>query len=362
MRLVFADRAVSAFYSHDGKTWILFKTLDLRTYMDIRDPAVLKRVCRHLVFLYFPSFGDAAVLTRFSAGYSRGIGTANLAMINFEDGTPMIVNNKQYFLANDAYVSAGLPIETSTAGIYSVDQSTFEVKRVAILNTLRDGLLRGENSGSIIYDRRVNKFRVWLPSWNSWTDDGTVNILYYETQENLLTEGVHILRNGSLVSIPGTTDGNYDPDVKWIASQNLYYMGFGIKNIHAALASSPDGLTWTLIGTDTSLSSEGIKVRKFNNTWYVLGAIYSRSGTFGYDVYSIPSFSYLGYCAVDSQGNASPPHPNIMYIQQDGTTDYLLMQNDGSTYYNGSFTNGAVLIQKGSSSSSGYEFERLEIK
>jgi hypothetical protein len=368
---VFTDRTMSCWINISG-AWNQVACVNLASVEDLRQVSAIGAFAP--CFYAYNTTGSTPILINsFQSGYYGGMGYANNSMITYEDGTPLVNDNKQYFLASSpspASASSNI-VQNSVMGIYSIDQDTFNIQRVAILNTNRaaggggSGLLFGENAGCIIYDRTSNQWRCFVPNWG----DGlgvTIQIFQYTTTEDIL-RGVHILTNGTLLNVPNPSSYEfvYDPEVRLI--NGIWYVAYTINNSTKFYPNLTSGTSLSSLGnyilnTGLAESCEGTKIRNIGGTTYILAG--------ATNIFYLLNFTTLALVtswSVTFPNNGGPePHPNIFYVQRNGVTNIYLNTFDGYTepalYTSGyqEYSEGNAVILHANQVQTGYEYASLK--
>lgn len=372
LALFFSDRSASVWIDN-GNGWKVYSRARVDDKFDLRDPSVLATFSP---FIQTNCDSGTHAITEVSAGYGGGVGAGNFNQINWDDGTPIIKDGKAYVVGNMAGVSHVLndnsfDIPCSLFSVWSIDLGSFELKQVALINTKRNGLLYGENSGHAVYDRSSNEWILGIPNWGSYTNSTEIHTYMYYCKNDILT-GVHILENGALwnppktTSLGGTATSDYDPHfVKigdlWYAVYNNTSPAVGWGSFWCVVSRGPSLSNLSLVGPSSpTATAEGGKIQKIGGNWYMLAST-SNSAY----VYSIPALSYQGninymgsspnFLGVDG---GAIYHCNIIPIPEGGKTRYLYVAQRNPQYQGQNWSYGYTFIQISDQTVDGWEFPR----
>ncbi|WP_322021129.1 MULTISPECIES: hypothetical protein [unclassified Burkholderia] len=280
-------------------------------------------------------------------GRFGGVGMRDMCIVTNEDGAP-------YFSGNKVYFSASVPDATGASymGIFTLDLSSNTLAQAGAVMFSRSGKAYTDLAGHIIWYSNGNR-RVLVSTWGNGFG-GSILL-----NHALLTSG-DILAGTSLVTLSpltvplGTSGaGAYDPMLLYDSSTSLWWLAYSITNntsfsgnpFYAALATSPDLSTWTLVGADTANTGyEGTRILRANKKLWVLAGGPSGAGNSSriYD----SGMNYIGSlpAAVFSGGSSTQPHP-MVFNDVDGKHQ-TLFTFDNTKFGSANFTWGQPTIQK----------------
>jgi hypothetical protein len=321
--------------------------------------------------------GQNITITGVSDGYCGQVATCTHDMITYEDGTPLVKGNQQFFSMSTVNVGANDTCGVTADGttICSIDQDTFHIQPVAHLAYLRDAQIYGDGGAFIIYDRTSGLFRLTAPTWGNYHSGNltSVHVNYYTTDENLLS-GIHLLANPTPLSLPmvnATTNLCEDGEIRFIPFGGnttprwciAYTENPGGFTFYPSLGVSPDAsfTNVTLVARNTSLTNEeteGAKIRSIGGVNYVLeGSRYGNFVALNMATMTLNAFIF-GY---DSAGTV--PHPNLMYVQRNGVTNYFDVTFDGTTFNSlydpgkvQAYSEGNTRVWSSNITTTGYEY------
>lgn len=370
--LTIGDKSAAAWIKEEGKDWVLAARGEFPDGFDITDPDVFERLQPSLYTAVTPGETETWAISRFRAGYAGNIGIANQAFIRFEDGTPVIKDNKAFFVANANIASATggafseINLSANCVSIFSIDLATYKTECVSKLNTVVAGLFYGQNSGCIVYDRTTGTWICLIPNWASKnTDAGSTFVYFYETKDDIL-HGIHVLENGVRVMLPGDTS-QYDPDI--VKIEGVWHCIYAATNTltgwseyYSTLAKltsgsnfDPEG-TWELIGQNTeTVKAEGQKLQKIGGQWYGLGYFE------GLQIYSFEDMSTVATVEVPYENPLINNHPNIMHVTRGGKTSLLWVGWLNDAYEGQALSWGSVQIMESNQFQIGREFPRVRL-
>ncbi len=300
--------------------------------------------------------GGNIIITNVQDGYCGQLNFCTPTRINYEDGTPLIKGNKQFFAESTTNVAcnATTGVTADETKICSIDQTTFQIQAVGDLSFLRNGQIYGDGGASIIYDRQSGLFRLTAPTWGTYNSGNLASIYinYYTTDANLLS-GVHLLTNPTRLNLPmvnNATNVCEDGIMQMVAYGGNttprpvigYVENPGGSTFYPTLAVGTD-LTFsnvTLIARNTSLTNdytEGSRFASLGNITYLL-----EGSLFGNFVVLNVSNATLN-CFVDAYDNANstPPHPDMYSVENGNTTTFFLLSFD-LTYFNSLYSPGTA--------------------
>jgi hypothetical protein len=304
MGLCVANMCVSLQIRYAGAEWQTITTHALTRggALDLRNPTNLEAMTSLEVFL--SSGGNATEkfeLGNIKWGYLQGYNTVADQVLAFEDGTPIQKGSEQFIVAYSPHVSVPGNVEdipTSNFTILAVDPLTSRIRTQAKVYTKRGGLVRGENSGCVVFDRDSGDYIYLVPNWDDLPaaaiPSAPINIYMYRRKG--FPSGVIILENGVQLTLP-TPLSSYDPCLrKYEGLWHLAYCHTGALvawgSFASALATSPDLVNWTLVNSEfpSGIKYEGQKLLQVGGTRYVVATNFTEQRVYDMGLNFLGSF------------------------------------------------------------------------
>jgi hypothetical protein len=270
------------------------------------------------------------VMTRLRAGYAGHVGLQSICHAKYEDGTPVIDEQGNYYMHATAclpFDSPGLATNWNHAHgmMFSVDPTTYKATPTALFFPYRTGEFRLDDAfGNIIFDRTTGRWN-WLTQNASQLGSVNAVILNYYSDGNLL-RGCHVLSDFHEVVMPGIKP-RWDADAVKIGA--TWYVAYASRTADLlagtyfpalASGSSLDGEFMAVGDDDTQTDSEGVHFAKVGGTYYVCSS--TGAGILVYDMTMtlVDTIVPTGYVV------GSPPHPhaNIVALPVGNRTRYIL--------------------------------------
>ena len=328
--------------------------------IDLRDPEVLPR---HAFAFGVRATSGTITLDGVRAGYWGEAGVRDPHVVTFADGTPYIVDDKLYL----TLTNAGLGFfQAAHWGVYTLDLNDLEspdaLQEVGKIFFQRRGRLVGDHAGHLVYDDRIDGFRVLASTWGTFTGNGVR--ITSSTFRGSLSE-VRVIREPELLQLP-TRYSRWDPHLTRINGR--WHVAFVESptqtpfRFYPALARGTTLENLRLVGRDTSRTeTEGMVIQRFGGRWYVLCSSSEREGTSEsgeYRIYDL-RMRFVGFLNAPHPTNI--PHPMVqpVPIVEDGRTRYLLVTFNGTQFYEpvlGYGTHGDFFVMQADETFAGFEF------
>lgn len=269
------------------------------------------------------------IVSRWRTGYAGYVGLQSLCYAKFEDGTPVLDDQGNYFM----HAMANMPYDVGSNNswkhthgmMFRVDPTTYKATPCAQFFPYRAGEFRLDDGfGNIIFDRSTGRWN-WLAQNASQLGVVNAAILDYYSTQNLLS-GCHVLTDFHEVVVPGNKP-RWDADAVKIGS--TWYVGYTSRTadltagtFFPALASgtSLDG-SFAAVGSDaTQTSAEGVHFAKIGGDYYLLSS--NDSGLLVYDfaMTLIDTIVPTGFVT----GGAPHPHFNLIPIKAGNKTKFVI--------------------------------------
>jgi hypothetical protein len=280
LRLHVTGRYLSFFRVKDGVATYA-TTIDVGQWFDLRDDAVIKDFAVALGARLDPS--ESVTFTRLAQYLSSGTGQADPRVVHYEDGTPMVVDNRIWI----AMTTRGYdPIPSSHQGMYCYNLTTHEWTLTGDLSFDRgDGLKRPWHATDVFFDRRDNQWKCLT------TSHGDDHRIYYgvcdrdprfgvaEISVDLLNCGINQGEDPSII---------YDGEAgKWRLAL-CQDVGGGFNTL--LLEATEWNGAYTPVAVNAATSSTGVLLQKVDGQYYV----FQGRGTSNYEILSYPGLTTLG--------------------------------------------------------------------
>lgn len=285
-----------------------------------------------------------------SCGRYGGVGIRDMTAVTNPDGSPYTSGTKVYFTATVAF-----PTGNSCCGVFTLDTSNNAIAQTAAIMVNRGGKAYQDTASHIMAYSNGDR-RLTISTWGNGFG-GSLLLLHslYTSGSipDILTNNASLLTVASL-TVPLSTSGvgAYDPFLVYDGS--LYWLAYSITNntnftgnpFYAALATSSNLTSWTLVGADSANNGwEGTKILKANKKYWVLAGGPAGSGNSSriYDA----TMTYVGALpgASFSGGSDTQPHP-MVFADPDGKHQTLLSFNNTRYTTGTTFTWGQPTVQK----------------
>lgn len=314
LRVHVTGRYLNFFRVKDGVA-NFYASIDIGSHFDLRNDDVIKDFSVCLGARLDPS--ESVSFSRLEQYLSSGTGQADPRVLHYEDGAPIIVDNKIWF----AMTTRGYdPIPASHQGIYSYDLTTREWKLTGDMSFDNgDGFKRPWHATDIFFDRRDRKWKFFT------TSHGDDHKIYYGVCNNDPRFGISEVAATLLNT--GIGQGE-DPSVifdavarKWrLAMCQLVSGGFNTVLLESENWNGP----YTQIALNAETSSTGILIQKTGGSYYV----FQGRGNGNYEILSYPGLTKLDVLKVSPLLTDRNIWPVIIPITGTAGTVYNLLTFD----------------------------------
>ena len=208
-------------------------------------------------------------------GMFEGIGHADVRLVTYEDGSPVLYNGK-YYVTTSARFSM---INGANGGIcvYSIDNKCRIIKPEGMIFCRKDTVCEGSTSAKVLYDR--DQLR-WVMLTRAFPSSPYGKLHIGTTKENLLKEGIHIV---DMYTDRSIADGSLDADL--LKVNGIWHIAYhGGSERKLIISTSINLVEWVELGRYTT--GEGISFAKANGQLYILDA--AGSGNMGVYLFSDP--------------------------------------------------------------------------
>lgn len=269
-------------------------------------------------------------VTRLRAGYAGYVGLQSIAHAKYEDGTPIIDEQGNYFM----HATACLPFDSPGGGatwqhahgmMFKVDPTNYKATPCSQFFPYRDGEFRLDDAfGNIIFDRSTRQWN-WLTQNASQLGSVNAKILNYYSSGDLL-RGLHVLSDFHEVVVPGTKP-RWDADA--VKIDGTWYVAYASRTadlllgtFFPALASSNalDGVFVAVGDDDTQTDAEGMHFAKVGDTYYVCSSASTGLLIYDMEMTLVDTIVPTGFVL----GAAPHPHCNLIALPVGNRTRYVL--------------------------------------
>lgn len=303
-------------WTDTGSGWVLQSTFDCASRIDLK---IADLTGWKSGFMLASSGNSTWAFDNLKIGRFGAVGLRDMTLVTLEDGTPYVESGKVYFTATAA---AGYD---SYCGVFTLDLTTYAVAQTGVLQINRGGVIQNDVAAHIIRYGATD-YRMVISTWGNGFG-GSLSFLHKLLSGVDLLHGSHVVGGMTALALPGGGAGVYDPMLVKVGS--TWHLAYTITNdlwfagspFYAALATSPDLATWTLVGKDdTHTGYEATKIVKAGTAYHVVASGPAGVGT-GTRVFDL-SMAYQGALnATFYGGTDTQPHPMAFAV---GSTWYLL--------------------------------------
>lgn len=275
--------------------------------------------------------------------YSSRFGTVGIRDMNLvtnQDGTPVLYSGNYRFTATCIDGRGG-----GYLGVWEMDATTYAITQIGLILTNRSSKVQTDLPAHLVKNADAS-FRLVITTFGNGF--GGALALLHKTGLADITTGVNVVGSMATLAVPsvpgGGSGGAYDPylintGTSWLLAYAVTDdTTFASENFYVAAASSPDMVTFTAIGADTTRTIvEGPKIAMANGAPFIVGGGRGRQPVYngamvyqGNPVYSPPLFT----------GTDTQPH-SMIFPKDD---QYLCLTWDDTKYGGIAFTWGRFLV------------------
>lgn len=315
--------------------------------VDFTTPSVLSTF--HPGFdVWCPNTGYTIQVANLTVGRFGAYGMRDNELVTHQDGTPYNPSgNVVLFTASTSDPASG-----SYIGLYSVDLGTFALTQIGVIMVARGGkVLPDVNCHIVLMNDGTAK--VITATWANGFGGVILPQLTVLPNQAILA-GSTVLTPSATLNLPGLLTGAYgayDAYLVFNAATSLWMLAYSItpttnftgSPFYAALATSPDLVTWTLVGADTTRPGyEGTRIFQVNGAFYVLAGGPAGTGNAAL-VYNASMVFQGNLNAVFNGGAQTQPHPMAFPL---GNFFYLITFDNTEANPGVSFTWGNFILER----------------
>lgn len=274
--------------------------------------------------------GDPIVLGGVRSVLSSGIGQADIRAISYEDGTPIIEDNRLWF----TFSCRGIGTGTASQGVMSIDPSVFDPRFEGVIVFDRgDGLLRNDYASHLLYDRTAKEWRA-VSACFSGGGRGPTGLAISRSQRDP-RRGFFVMPSMRMPqeNLPVQCE---DPSLLWDEKERkwrLLVSAFTDAGFRTVLFESPN---WSgpfkEIARNPDLNSTGTQIVQIGSKRYVFSGCDRIPGrdAGGVIALSYPELKYLGPMHYDLGPEAFGGRvwPNILRLPAGYPTRYMSIPMD----------------------------------
>ena len=351
MMMAITGRSVSFFYSSDGENWVHVLDADFSSDFKLQEEIVLN--------MFYPVIGidsTTATIDFIKIYHVLPIGIADMNPITYEDGNPIIINNKVYFSCTLRGI--GSRAFQSYTAICSLDLTTYDVELISVLyskeyvSSISGYGIFYDHATHVMYDRLTKTFRVFFSAWDDSITRNRVCVKIGNTKEDLLQPGVYIIPiTSDTYSLNATIGRHYDPFAWYDYDTKKYYIEICNRanddNI-PTLIETTDFQNFEVVTQATQTGSEGGNLFKIGGEQYIIAE--------NHKVYSKDDLTYLGALNI-SEDLGSSPWGFIIPKYENGKSRYLyVVFNHNDNMYGMEYSYGRVYIYESDETEDGYPY------
>mgnify|MGYP000253187880 CR=1 FL=1 len=295
--------------------WSVLGSFDLSKFFELRDKKILESF--ELFFGSTLGAGEQIVISKTEQYLTPGTGQADPKILHYEDGSPIIKNNKIWV----AMTTRGYGTQLYQ-GIYSYDLESkkWEISGTLVFNK-GDGLIRQWAASDVFYDRKAGNWKVFTVSHR---DD---HMLYSGEIKVDLRFGLTEI-NVSKVKY-NTVNNEEDPSVIWDSSVGKWRMALcKSDNGYQTVLMEADEWNgkWKEIAVYKPTSSTGALIQKIGGKRYVF---IGRGPTpCPLEILSYPEMEKVGELKLSEHPVGKNIWPAILPVSKENGTAYFLLTFD----------------------------------
>ncbi len=298
-----------------NKDWTILGSFDVGEYFELRN----KNILSSFNLLVGAKLGQSESITisKIQQYLTSGTAQADPKILHYEDGEPIIKNNKIWV----AMTTRGYGTQLYQ-GIYAYDLLTkkWEISGTLVFNK-GDGLIRQWAASDVFYDRKSKTWKVFTVSHR---DD---HMLYWGEVNKDLRYGMTEISVSKLKY--QSINNEEDPSVIWDNKAEKWRMGIcKAKNGYQTILMEADNLEgeWKQINVYKPTSSTGVLIQKIGGKRYVF---IGRGNTpCPLEVLSYPEMKKLGELNLSEHPKGKNIWPAILPITEKKGTSYYLLTFD----------------------------------
>lgn len=347
LRLQMMAVGANLYIERDGISTLIGR-IDFVQHFDLRKKELMRRFefCVHTSV----EAGQSVYIDEATASLSPGIGQADIRNVTYEDGSPLFRDGRLWILMTVR--GGGLPHPMQ--GIFSLNPSVFDIRFEGIILFDRgDGLLRNELASTLIYDRNAKQWRGFTVGFSSYGDPAKKEkkmILAVQSAKEPL-HGISIMRAKPVVLPDSSEDPQviYDQKVeKWRVLACAWGKGKTKGQFPATLYESDkwDG-PYKIIAGPVDKNSTGCQLQKIGQKRYVLFGSKDRKVY----IYTYPDLKFYGELKMhlppwdDKSGTRI--WPNVIPLPEGYPARYIALMMDRLNFpgmKGGNWTYGAMYL------------------
>lgn len=299
-------------------------------------------------------------ISSFKTYMMTGLGLRDMTLVHYKDGSPYVKDGRYYFTAT----SGATCIHSSGAVICSYSPDEFDIKLEAYVYSKYDGGIWPDSQFDVVIDDDTNEVWYYFSTMASistrYSDSNFVDGGPWRQSKTCIGKtvdtdfsGVIIVDTKIVEQDLNTGYDNYtiydNANNKWLRVSTSY----DYNNISIHIADTPDGY-WNLkVNRGGFDLTEGPKLAKVNNIWYVLIPYQRRE----WKVLNISTLEDEFIINSDIMPGHQGPHCMIVPICKNNKTKYQLISMDGAHAYGLDFSWGGVWFYESDRIAQGYEFD-----
>jgi hypothetical protein len=304
-----------SFFRVKGGVPVYLATIDAGSHFDLRDDNIINGFSVCLGARLDPA--ESVGFSRLAQYLSSGTGQADPRVLHYEDGAPIIDDNKIWL----AMTTRGYdPIPSSHQGVYCYDLASKEWQLTGDMSFDKgDGLKRPWHATDIFFDRKDGK---WKFLTTSHGDDNKIyaGICDADPRFGITENTARVLDCG----ITRSEDPSiiYDGNAKKWRLAMCRDVGGGFNTV--LLESTEWDGVYTQIAENTATSSTGILLQKVGGEYYV----FQGRGEANYEILSYPGLTKAGTLNVSPLLQDRNIWPVIIPVTSETGTAYHLLTFD----------------------------------
>lgn len=260
------------------------------------------------------------------AVYNAGVYYGDIAPVIYENGEPIIKDNRMYYTKSSARHLGGMG-----AAVYEYNIGTGELHLTGIIGgykTINDEeVLYNSVAIHVMYNRNTGEWQ-----YTTGAAPVTSHVLHYGHSYNSPLHGRTIVEFYAL-EYEGTPNGDEDPVVyysdelqKWV----LVYCKV-VNDVYKAVLQTSDysdrGFSLYKVATN-DVNTTGLNVCRVNNIMYVLSGDAASNGVNRFAVLSIPDLNFVCHLNLDYNNGGWRSWNSLVAVPESDYTKYYLLTFD----------------------------------
>ncbi len=281
---------------------------------------------------------------------TNGSAVADMRALTYEDGSPLIENNRLYYSVSSRTGGAGL-------AIFALDLGTCQLNMTGIVITKYQDVLYKGAAGHIMYNRNTGIWQITTPIFKTNIHKIGICNSYSDCRFGITHVDIELLDYQDPTFGDEDAQIFYDNDIsKWV----LIYASLkdsGSYYIRAQISDYPDK-GFKNYSYNKEVSGTGITSTKIGGERYILTGNLALEGINRYTILSFPKMEIIGNLNIDIPDNSYRCWNNVTPIPDGNSTRYVFWAFDrAQTTSEEQWTYGRSYLYYSKEKNKGVEFD-----